>query len=87
MAYGLKYYTTLGADTINIYQRDYTGGSVKIYGLQSAYVGFVSEVSPEEPVQKTECVITLVDAPDLETDGKSGDWGEFYTPDPLLYRV
>ena len=87
MAYGLKYYATLGADKINIYQRDYTGGSVKIYGLQSAYVGFVSEVSPEEPVQKTECVITLVDAPDLETDGKSGDWGEFYTPDPLLYRV
>ena len=96
MAYGLKYKAewknTKGQYyRLQIYQRDFSGGSTTIGDL----CGCVLEVQGNmgsiiTPIIKTQLRFMVVDAPDEPTAGtgkKFGNWQEFFTPDATLYKV
>ena len=91
MSYGVKYiFNSPKGDILKISQKDYSGDVLKIRGVQSLSYGIEGgQLDPDEPIIKTSLTLSLVNAPDLavEADEKCGNWEEFFTPDPLMYKV
>jgi len=93
MAYGLKYTHTTKIKNddyiLKIYQRDYTGDTKTIVNLTDLRFGIVGQNEPDETIVKTQLSFSLIDAPDghYAATEKGGDWYEFYTQDPTLYKV
>ena len=104
MAYGLKYtqYIEKGGALvrINVYEKDWTGGSygmAHVVGASLQIIGGQSNVIA--PIIKTAFSFSLVDAFDegtpnsdgttcINPDGeKCGQWEEFFTPDATKYKV
>lgn len=104
MAYGLKYtqYIEKGGALvrINVYEKDWTGGSygmAHVVGASLQIIGGQSNVIA--PIIKTAFSFSLVDAYDegtpnsdgttcINPDGeKCGQWEEFFTPDATKYKV
>ena len=96
MAYGLKYKAewknTKGQYyRLQIYQRDFSGGSTTIGDLCGCLLEVQGNMgSIITPIIKTQLRFMVVDAPDEPTAGtgkKFGNWQEFFTPDATLYKV
>lgn len=94
MAHALRYYKEIQQENgqiirLEIHRKSSTLPSVEIgrvlQVLRLDIQGGADTI--DAPIVKTSLTMTFVDAPDLETGKKCGDWEEFYTPDSTMWKV
>ena len=93
MAYNLRYYKELqhadgSAVRLEIHEKNGTAPAIEIGSvLQTLRLDIQGGTDTiDVPIVKTSLTMAFVDAPDI-TDGKCGDWQEFYTPDSTKWKV
>ena len=93
MAHNLRYYKELqhadgSAVRLEIHEKNGTAPAIEIGSvLQTLRLDIQGGTDTiDAPIVKTSLTMAFVDAPDI-TDGKCGNWQEFYTPDSTKWKV